>query len=178
MKSLVRTLVAIAALGAAACGQQAAPGAPTGDAETSRPSRTLVLVAQAEPVSMAAKSIRDTGGRRIGATLRLFNAGLAILDERQVAHPYLTDALPSLGTDSWRLLPDGRMETVYRLKPNLTWQDGAPLLAEDFVFAQRVYATPEFGVANIGAMAYVEDVTAGGPQAVVFHWRQPFAGAG
>src|SRR6266508_608946 len=70
-------------------------------------SRTLVLIAQAEPVSVAAKSIRDTGGRRIGATLRLFNAGLAILDERQVAHPYLVDELPRLGTDSWRLLPDG-----------------------------------------------------------------------
>jgi peptide/nickel transport system substrate-binding protein len=178
MKRVVRTLVVIAALGAAACGPRAAPGSQSGEASSSQPGRTLVLVAQAEPVSMAAKSIRDTGGRRIGATLRLFNAGLAILDERQVAHPYLTEALPELGTDSWRLLPDGHMETIYRLKPSLTWQDGAPLSADDFVFANRVYSMPEFGVANIGALTYLEDVSAPDPRTVVLRWRQPFPGAG
>ena len=41
------------------------------------------------------------------------------------------------------MLPDGRMETGYRLKPNLKWQDGAPLTADDFVFAYKVRLDPD-----------------------------------
>lgn len=182
MRHVISALILTVGLGLTACGPGASPtGEPTSastDGEARQPTRTLVLIAQAEPVSVAAKSIRDTGGRRIGATLRLFNAGLVIEDERGAHQPYLADALPRLGTDSWQVLPDGRMETVYRLKPDLTWQDGAPLSADDFVFAARVYATPEFGVANIGALNYLADVSARDRGTVVFHWRQPYAGGG
>ena len=39
------------------------------------------------------------------------------------------ESLPQLNTDTWRVGSDGRMETTYRLRPNLTWHDGAPLTA-------------------------------------------------
>ena len=42
-------------------------------------------------------------------------------------------------------LNDGKMETTYRLKPNLTWHDGTPLTAGDFVFSYQLYSTPEVG---------------------------------
>jgi ABC-type oligopeptide transport system substrate-binding subunit len=38
------------------------------------------------------------------------------------------------------------METMYRLRPNLTWQDGQPLTAEDFVFGWQVSRAPGLGV--------------------------------
>ena len=60
---------------------------------------------------------------------RALNAGLAINDERELPHPYLAEALPELNSDTWRVFPDGRMETAYRLRPNLTWHDGRPLTA-------------------------------------------------
>ena len=66
---------------------------------------------------------------------RLFNASLSLMDSKGTIRPYLAEALPQLNTDTWKVLPDGRMETTYRLRSNLTWHDGQPLAADDFVFA-------------------------------------------
>jgi len=103
---------------------------------------------------------------------------LDFLDEKAVPRPYLAEALPQLNTDTWRVLPEGRMQTTYRLRPNLTWQDGTPLSAEDFAFAWRVFSSPEFGVSGslpIGAMA---DVLAPEPRTVVIQWRRLYPEAG
>ena len=54
-----------------------------------------------------------------------------LLNERALPVPYLATALPQLETDTWRVLPDGRMETTFVLRPGLTWHDGEPLTAED-----------------------------------------------
>jgi peptide/nickel transport system substrate-binding protein len=76
----------------------------------------------------------------------LFNATLALIDDKAVPRAQLVNSLPQLNSDTWRVFPDGRMETTYRLKPNLTWHDGQPLTADDFVFSWRMYTTPDFGV--------------------------------
>jgi ABC-type transport system substrate-binding protein len=107
------------------------------------PSRTLVLIARAQPEGPASRSLRAVSGRTVDTTLRLWNAGLALNNEKEVPSPYLAEELPQLNTDSWRVLPDGRMETTYHLKPNLTWHDGHPLTADDFVFAYRESRFPE-----------------------------------
>lgn len=114
----------------------ATPGAP-GAAAESPPSKTLTSLLKVEPESLAAKPVRSTG-TSVAHGIRLFNAGLVLLDGQENPLSDLVDAVPRLNTDSWRLFPDGQMETTYRLKPHLTWQDGAPLRAEDFVFARRV----------------------------------------
>jgi peptide/nickel transport system substrate-binding protein len=137
-----------------------------------------VLIAQAQPDSVAAKSLRRTGGRRIDGTLRLFNAGLAIHDDRHEYHPYLVEALPRLNTPSWQVHADGRTETTYELRPGLTWHDGTPLTAEDFVFAWRVYARPDLGVASSPPMSYLEEVVAIDARTVTLRWRQPYLGGG
>ncbi len=176
---MTRLFLAATMVVLAACAPRSAPG-PGGGAspQTQPPSRPLVLVAQAEPDSMAAKSIRRTGGRRINATLRLFNAGLAIHDERDVRHPYLAEALPRLGTDAWQVFADGRTQTTYVLRPGLTWHDGATLSAEDFVFAWRVYGAPGLGVANVPPLSYLEEVAAPDSRTIAFRWRQPYLQGG
>jgi peptide/nickel transport system substrate-binding protein len=70
------------------------------------------------------------------------------------------------------------METTYKLKPNLTWHDGQPLTADDFVFSWRVYTTPELGIAGIAPHALMEDVTAPDPRTVVIRWKQAYPEAG
>src|SRR5438477_11047522 len=54
---------------------------------------------------------------------RLVNAGLANVDNQSVLHSELAEAAPSLKAGSWKLLPDGRMETIWKLKPDAKWQD-------------------------------------------------------
>lgn len=125
---------------------------------------------------MAARAIVTYSGS-LGHTRRLFNATLDFLDERETPVAYLAEAIPQLNTDTWRVFPDGRMETTYRLRPNLTWHDGTPLSAEDFVFAGQVFRTPELGVSSSPVLAPMAEVTAPDPGTVVIHWRRPYPDA-
>jgi peptide/nickel transport system substrate-binding protein len=129
-----------------------------------------------EPAGLANKPLQQVGVS-LHSTKRLFNAELAILDEKGLPQPYLAEAIPQLNTDTWRVFPDGRMETTYRLRPNLTWHDRTPLTAEDFVFARRVYGTPEFGLAASPPINAIEEIVAPDPQTVVIRWDRSYPGA-
>lgn len=110
---------------------------------------------------------------------RLFNASLALMDGKGQIHPYLAEALPQLNSDSWRVNADGSMETIYRLRPNLTWHDGNPLTADDFVFAHTVYSS-KAGLALFQPTPQdrMAEVAAHDPRTVVIRWRSPFPDAG
>lgn len=143
------------------------------------PSRTMVVITRVEPRSILSKGIL-TGVFADGPSARrLFNAALAIEDEREVPQPYLAERLPELNTDSWRVFPDGRMETTWRLRPSLTWHDGTPLTAEDFVFSWRVFVDPEItGLFTPTPQNLMEEVLAPDPRTVIIRWRRPFPDAG
>lgn len=141
------------------------------------PERTLVIGLRVEPSSLSPKPLSG-GGVKIKTSTRLFNAALELIDDRGTAQPYLAEALPEVNTDRWRLFPDGRMETTYRLRPNLAWHDGVPFTAQDYVFSWRVYSTPDLGQANTLPISALEEVIAPDDRTVVMRWRQPYPGAG
>lgn len=177
-RALNCSLLLVGLIAATAC----APRAPTtaqGDGPSAPPraDRTLLMAVRAEPASIAAKPSQSTGVG-LKASTRLFNAGLDLVDDRNIAHPYLAEGLPQLNTDSWRVLPDGRMETVYRLRPNLTWHDGTPFTAADMAFAWRVYATPELGASSSLPIVHMEEVLAPDPRTVVIRWKRLYPQAG
>src|SRR5439155_21660349 len=106
----------------AACTPAAPASQTSAQSALTTPQRTLVIAVRGEPPSLASKPLfAFSGGLLDPGTV--FNATLDYNDERAVTHPVLPEALPELNTDTWRVLPDGRMETTYRLRPNLTWQD-------------------------------------------------------
>jgi len=143
-----------------------------------RAPKTLVLLARVEPAA-ATPRVDLSGGTATNIINRLFTAGLAYNDDRQVPYPYLAEALPQLNTDTWRVFPDGRMETTYVLRPGLTWHDGTPLSAEDFVFALRVYTDPEVGsMFEANPQRAMEDVAAPDARTVVIRWQLPYVDAG
>jgi peptide/nickel transport system substrate-binding protein len=150
--------------------QAAAPAAVQ-----STPGRTLVLAHRYEPATLAPKIIGSNGPL---TTTRLFNAALSVIDDKGQAVPYLAEALPQLNTDTWRVLPDGKMETTYRLRENLTWQDGKPLTADDFVFSFRMYKDSSLGAFVATPQDAMEGVLAPDPRTVVVQWRAPNAGGG
>ncbi len=139
--------------------------------------RTLAIAIRVEPATLAAKPI-GAGGVTLTTTRRLFNATLAIFDDRGEAVPYLARELPRLDSESWRMESDGRMETTYQLKPDLTWHDGIPLTADDFVFAWQVYATQELGVASAPPVNQIDEVVATDPGTVLIRWKRPYLQAG
>jgi peptide/nickel transport system substrate-binding protein len=133
-----------------------------------RQGRTLTLAHRYEPPTLAPKVAASNGPL---STTRLFNAALALYDDQGAPRPYLAQELPQLNSDTWRVFPDGRMETTYRLRDGLTWQDGAPLTAEDFAFALRVYKDPDLGIFLRAPQGAIESVVAADPGAVVIQWR-------
>ncbi len=141
------------------------------------PLRTLVMTNRGEPPSIATKRIAPGGSLTWGTTLRLANAYLTLIDGRGANIPYLAETRPALNTDTWRVFPDGKMETTYRLKPNVTWQDGSPLSAEDFVFAWQVYRTPELGGAADALLKVVDEVAAPDPRTIVIRWNASYPDA-
>lgn len=137
--------------------------------------RTLVYALRAEPTTLAARNLSKTG---VGGASGLFDSGLARSDPGTDApRPNLAEALPQYGSDSWKVFPDGRMETTWRLRPNVTYHDGTPLVADDLVFAFQVYRLPEFDGPRL-AGGFLDAITAPDPQTVVIHWKNLYPLAG
>jgi peptide/nickel transport system substrate-binding protein len=139
--------------------------------------RTLVMGARSELPSLAAKPLQVLGLSN-GTVSRLFNAGLVLVDDRGNPHPYLAEQLPRLNSETWRVFPDGRMETTYQLRSNLIWHDGRPLTADDFVFSFQLYSVPEFGQVSSPPISLLDEVAAPDPRTVVFRWKGLYPDAG
>src|SRR5437867_6102729 len=82
--------------------------------------RPLVMFVRVEPTSIAMRALVQPGAS-LHATLRIFNALPALLDDRGVPHPELLASLPTLNSDTWQVFPDGTMRTTYTLRSGLTW---------------------------------------------------------
>ena len=120
----------------------------------------------------------STSGTSENIPQNIFNATLTVADERGRPMPYLAESLPQLDSDTWKVFPDGTMETTYRLKPNLVWHDGHPLTAEDFTFSWQVYSNPAYGVSNTFPIRYMSAVEAPDASTVVIRWKQRWVEAG
>src|SRR5256885_10158639 len=125
--ALVTALLTAIAMAACAPANPPATGSQSSGTSSrpNAPQRTLVIAVRGELPSVAAYPLVPVTGALAPPTT-LFNAELDYSDERGNPQPYLAVALPKADTDTWKVLPDGRMETTYTLKPNLTWQDGRP----------------------------------------------------
>ncbi len=162
-----------------ACAPTVKPAVPANGpsaAAPRQPGPTLVAAIRLEPLTLATRPLREQGVA-VYLSGRMFNAELAILDDKANPRPYLAEGLPRLGTDDWRVFPDGTMETSYQLKPNLTWQDGTPLTAEDFVFGWHVYSTPELG-ARGNPYSAMAQVSAPDARTINIRWHRPYPDAG
>ncbi len=160
-------------VGCAGPASQASGGRGAGEAPTPRASRTLVFIARDEPGNLSSGVI----GTSSGTTFRIFNSTLAIRGADGTPGPQLLASLPTLNSDSWRTFPDGRMETTYRLKPNLTWHDGEPLTSADLVFAWQVRRHPVLAIRGGLPESLMDRVETPDPQTFVVQWSQPYPDA-
>ena len=103
---------------------------------------------------------------------KVVNMGLSILDPDGVRRPMLSEAVPTLENGLWRLLPDGRMELTWKIRPGATWHDGAPFTADDIVFTVAVAEDreiPEFRLT--GTADFLGSVEALDPRTLLARWR-------
>jgi peptide/nickel transport system substrate-binding protein len=168
-------LFVVLGLAMAACGPAGPSSSSSGGSQTTAaPSHTIVFLTHVEPgVLTPHRALTGTGSVPSDA-IRLFNASLFMHDERAIPQAYLVESRPQLNSDSWQVFPEGRMETTYRLRSGLTWHDGAPLTADDFVFGWRVALAPEYGVANLLPRAAADDVVAIDSRTILVRWNRPY----
>lgn len=157
----------------AACGPAAAT-APQADQPRVPQARTLVLVNRGEPLTLSVKGIPAVSALGDSAARIFFNAALDYVDARETSHPYLATELPRLDSETWLVMPDGRMETTHYLRPEAVWHNGTPLSAHDFAFAWRVYATRDLGHATLRPISEIEEVSVLDPATMIIRWHRPY----
>jgi peptide/nickel transport system substrate-binding protein len=159
----------------AGCAPSPAPSASTASAPAGQApvqNRVLVMVIRYEIEQLLPKMYQSS----IQDEKRLFSASLVYTDDAGALRPMLAE-VPQLNSDTWRVSPNGSMETTYRLRPDLVWQDGQPLTAGDFVFAWQVYRHPGLDVFTRSPQQFMDSVTAPDPRTLVIHWNSPFPDA-
>ncbi len=108
---------------------------------------------------------------------RLVNAGLADADGSGTPQPILAEAVPSLENGLWKVFPDGRMETTWKLRPGVRWHDGTPLTSADLLFTGRVEQDKTLAWNYNLSYDAVDAITAPDAQTVMVTWKQPYVEA-
>ncbi len=170
----------LATLVVSACGPRPGPVDPSGaGSEGARPEaiKTLSVVLRTEPFDLT-----DTASSRNRISVAMFGAALVNADAGDNPVPVLAEAAPQLHSEDWRVFPDGRMETIFRLKSGLKWHDGIPLTAEDFVFTRRANAARTQWGLSVSSISPIEqraidEIRAQDSGTVVIRWRQPYPDA-
>lgn len=158
----------------AACAP-ATPSSPPRAPEPGRGPEPLksITIAQESPYRGFAPWFMTGSGRVLQFT-ELHANFLVSTDAQGRLEGRLAARLPSLDDGTIELLPDGRMRTVWRLRPDARWHDGAPVTANDIVFAWNVSSHPEIPVQRSAALRLIESVDAPDANTAVITYQRPF----
>jgi peptide/nickel transport system substrate-binding protein len=161
--------IALAVLGYGGGGP---PGGASGDPSGKRPAvKRIAIGITTEP------DLHPTAGAPHHRFQPLVHSGLSVSDDRGALQPALAEALPTLENGLWKLLPDGRMETTWRLRPGAQWHDGTPFTADDLRFTLEVGQDP--GVAGFQNANFrsIEAVATPDAHTLTLSWSAPFVAA-
>jgi len=151
-------------------GQQRAATSSSG-AVAAMPQKPIVIANAYEPATLETSFGQGSGNLEFGIMLSGY---LAYIDSPYKPMPYLAQELPTLEAGTWKVLPDGRMETLYKLRPNLRFHDGTPITAEDFAFGHEVRTNPLVPAPTAEVEPYVSAVRVIDPSTMVIEWKQTY----
>jgi peptide/nickel transport system substrate-binding protein len=174
---VVPTLLSLAC---AAGGPQAAPQPASGSQPAPAPARVKHVKAAmtGQPNGFIARmnttQITIPG---INNLEQLVNASLSELNAEGKLQPVLAESVPSLDNGLWKLFPDGRMETTWKIRQGARWHDGAPFTSADLVFASKVDQDKDLPVLKPVGYGWVDKVDAPDPSTIVVTWNRPYVDA-
>src|SRR5207302_1677386 len=70
--------------------------------------------------------------------------GLTTTDEQMNVVPLLAVDVPTLENGGVTLRPDGGMDVVWKLRPNVKWHDGVPFSSDDVRFTVEAINSPAY----------------------------------
>jgi len=107
----------------------------------------------------------------------VFHTGLTTFDPRSNLLPRIAQKVPTIRDGDWQIAPDGSMTVTWKLRPDVKWHDGKPLVADDFVFGVQALRDPGLSVSRQDGISLITSAEAPNPQTFVVHWSQPFYAA-
>lgn len=168
--------LAVAATFLVACGQPAATGGGPGDAaQPAAPKRFVATIRSAPAAVTTDLDLAAVSGA--DALTRLVQSGLTATNDDGVRVPQLAEAVPTTENGLWRVLPDGRMETTWKIRAGARWHDLEPVRSADYAFSARVRADREVPISRSNALSLVDAVETPDDQTVLVKWKQPFIDA-
>lgn len=105
-------------------------------------------------------------------TQQIWHAYAWAYDENNEAFPQLVTELPSV--ENGGISEDGRTITL-QLRDDITWSDGEPITAEDFIFSYEMIIDPQNAVSSVNPYDKIESVEAPDERTVVTTFMEPYA---
>jgi ABC-type transport system substrate-binding protein len=173
--NLAALLVALSILILAGCGP-ADQSVSQRDGSSTAPSAPKVLrlgiITDAEPKE---GGVVYGGGAGGSEPKYIFHAGLTVFDDSAQLQPRAAEGVPTVENGAWKILPDGRMEVTWRLRPDVVWHDGSPLTADDFLLGLKFGADQDLKFTRGGAVVrQIETAAAPDPHTLVMTWKNVY----
>lgn len=173
---LMAFVLAWVVIAAGCAGPQGASSTQRADGDRATGPKRLVAAVMSEPVILFNSLAGPIPG--VGDVEDLLGAGLTVVDNRGVRHPQLAEAVPTVENGLWKVLPDGRMETTWRIRNGAAWHDGTPFTTADLLFEATLRRDREIPELSGGeSWTFVEGVSATDPRTIVVTWKQPYIDA-
>lgn len=151
-----------------------APGESTKSVSTG-PKRVTTAITASDPATLRSGLAGAGAIPGVDVLEDLVHAGLTRRDDTDTLRPVLAEALPTIDSGLWKILPDNRMQTSWTVKEGARWHDGTPFTAQDLAFTLTVSLDKEMTPfrANLG-LDLIDGVTAPDDRTISVTWKQPF----
>src|SRR5438874_2320244 len=157
----------------ACAGPLTSPGLISESRTVAGPSRVVVNIKGNPPTLSGAVDSAGSGGTDGLSELELvISAGLGVMTGDGRLVPRLAEAVPSIENGLWKLLPDGRMETTWKIRPNARWHDGTAFTADDLTFTATIASDRQIPIFRDAAYDSIESWAAPDSSTFVVPWHR------
>ncbi|HEY3118474.1 MAG TPA: ABC transporter substrate-binding protein, partial [Chloroflexota bacterium] len=161
---------------ATACATPGGPPSQAGGGPASAGPKRLIAAIHGNPTSIL-YSLNSGGGGRVDGGMELqglVNSGMAVQTSGGEWTPVLAEAIPSVDNGLWKIFPDGRSETTWKIRSGATWHDGAPLTGDDFVFTVQLSRDKNMPWLVDPNLSLIDSADSLDPSTVRIAWKQPY----
>jgi peptide/nickel transport system substrate-binding protein len=107
----------------------------------------------------------------------ILGMGLSTFDHQGILQARMAEAVPTVENGLWKVLPDGRMETTWKIRAGAAWHDGTPFTTDDLLFTAQLSLDPNLPEFRGGAAEVwdlIEGVHAVDAQTIAVTWKKPY----
>ncbi len=152
-----------------------APAPPGQESAAPAAFKRITTAIRGSPTSLVQERTQRSGGiRGLDGIQELTHAGLTYLKADGIRAAQLSEAVPTIENGLWKVFPDGRMETTWRIKATARWHDGTPVTANDFLFTSAVEQDKDLEIPPYAEHELIEGMTAPDARTLTVTWKRPY----